>query len=506
MKKTLPAIILVIVSIIIILFLIGGKSGFKSFQESALKYAQTDNRIDQTEYEKLRTIISNSDERQFQTFKDDKGKIDNSKVKGYLLKYFKAKNIKLTEKNIWQPNSISLTGYAFNVNLYIENSASMDGYLNDPNTQFKNSVYSLLARLKLFVQQDSLNLYFVNEKTQAQFKDANNQDLVAFKNILNPTDFRNISSGLRGETDINELIKRCLNSVNKQNLSVFISDCIYSPGKKHKNARQYLADQKNGIFLNFATALGNLDQNLAAIVLQLKAGFKGFYYDKQNTYIKFNNLIERPYYIWFIGTNKQIKKLIQSGILKNIDGGYLNKVVFKTTKQKTPDFKILAGKVIGSFSREGLKEKIIKNAEPSERNQNKGMFGFNVAVDFSDILKDSQYFLNPANYKLSNANYQLTIEPIKDENNIALNGYTHLLKLQTKKIKSEDLKIELIGKLPAWVYSSSSDDDSSIESDTTEQAKTFGLKYMMEGVSDAFSYHQRSNSNVISSITIKIKK
>jgi len=66
------------------------------------------------------------------------------------------------------------------------------------------------------------------------------------------------------------------------------------------------------------------------------------------------------------------------------------------------------------------------------------------------------------------------------------------------------LTINLIAKPPKWIYEYSSNDDSKILSDESEQRKTFGLKYMLEGVSDAF--YPKTHSNAIASIKITIKK
>ena len=92
----------------------------------------------------------------------------------------------------------------------------------------------------------------------------------------------------------------------------------------------YLSEQKHGIFLNFATEIRDRNSNLAVIILHLKGGFKGTYYDRQDNKIVFGKIIERPFYIWFIGTNVQIEKIIQSQQLEELDGGYVNKTILQT--------------------------------------------------------------------------------------------------------------------------------------------------------------------------------
>ncbi len=391
----------------------------------------------------------------------------------------------------------------FNINVFLENSGSMNGYLDDPNTQFKNSIYSLLTRLKLFDNSLGLNLSLINKGDQLLYPNASNSDVVKFKDILNPSSFKQISAGKTGESDLNDLINRSLTKSNKNNLSVFISDCIYSPGKNIPDATQYLAEQKQGIFLNFATELKKRD--LAVIILQLFGNFKGTYYDHLNNKINIISSISRPYYIWFIGTENQINQIIRSKKLEEIDGGYKNKIIIQPIKNiNQPKFKIISKATSGTFDKTELGKKIISGASSSSGNQNKGQFGFNVAVDFSESLQDSKYFLDTDNYKLSSKEYSITIEEIIDKTNPATLGFTHILKFKTSKLKDEILKIDIVGKTPSWIYNSTSINDTKIQTDNSEKQRTFGLKYLIDGVCDAF--YPKSNSNTVSSISITIKK
>ncbi|MCG9900889.1 MAG: hypothetical protein MH132_12865 [Hydrotalea sp.] len=487
----------------LILILTSCKSEFGPFNEKALAFANNDKRIDEGEYQKLLIEISDSDDRGFQQFKNERGEIDNTKVVSYLVKFFNAKKIGLTANDIWQPET-NKNQKGFNINVYLENSGSMNGYLNDPNTEFKNSVYSLLTRLKLFVDKDSLNLFLINKNDQLLYKNASNNDVENFKNILNPASFSKLSKGKTGESDINELIKRCLYNSNDRNLSVFISDCVYSPGKSKPNATMYLAEQKQGIYLNFATEIINRNSDLAVIILQIDAKFKGAYFDKNNKSIDIPNEISRPFYIWFIGSKKQIESILSSKKLEEIDRGYKNMIVFQKPTSDLVTYKILKSQPrIGEFNLEKAAT-IIKDATPSKDSQNKGKFRFNIAVDFSKSLQDANFFRDTNNYILSNNKYKLSVEIITDKNATSLSGFTHLLKLETSELIEEDLKIEIVGKTPSWVFDSSSIDDSGILIDESQQQKTFGLQYLIEGVSGAF--YPKSHANAIHLISITIKK
>ena len=483
--------------IVFILILTSCKSEFSSFNEDALSFANKDKRIDEQEYQKLLEQISGSDEKGFQQFKNDKGKIDNIKVVSYLLKYFKAKNVGLTANDIWQPLTNG-TQETFNINVYLENSKSMDGYVKGV-TEFETAIYNLLGDFKISGLCDSLNLNYINKTIPYQKQNALPADIQDFIEKLEPSVFKQ-RGGDRSVSDLKNILSTVLKTVNNKNAAVLISDFVFSPGK-NANAQDYLNNQGVGIKIDFAEKLKEFD--LSAVVIQLQSNFDDLYYDKTDKPLSFKG--KRPYYVWIFGSTQQISSILNKKILDNIKGGYSNRLVLQSIKGiREPNYKILYSPKIGSFSAKQLNAKIISDASTSKDNQTKGLFGFNVAVDLSNSLQDANYFLDTSNYILSNTKYQLKVETITDKNDASLSGFTHLLKLQTGELREEVLKIEIVGKTPSWVFNSTSIDDSNILNDKNEQQKTFGLQYLIEGISDAF--YPKSNSNAINSISITIKK
>ncbi len=470
---------------------------FGSFNEQALTFANNDKKIDKQEYQKLLKQISGSDEKGFQQFKNDKGEIDNIKVVSYLLKYFKAKNVGLTANDIWQPLTNG-TQETFNINVYLENSASMDGYVKGV-TEFETAIYNLLGDFKISGLCDSLNLNYINKTIPYQKQNALPADIQDFIEKLEPSVFKQ-RGGDRSVSDLKNILSTVLKTVNNKNAAVLISDFVFSPGK-NANAQDYLNNQGVGIKIDFSEKLKEFD--LSAVVIQLQSNFDGLYYDKTDKPLSF--IGKRPYYIWIFGSTQQISTILNKKVLDNIKGGYSNRLVLQSIKGiSEPNYKILYSPKIGSFSAKQLNAKIISDAFTSKDNQAKGLFGFNVAVDLSNSLQDAKYFLDTSNYILSNTKYQLKVETITDKNDASLSGFTHLLKLQTGELREEVLKIEIVGKTPSWVFNSTTIDDSNILNDKNEQQKTFGLQYLIEGISDAF--YPKSNSNAINSISITIKK
>lgn len=473
------------------------KSEFGLFNEQALTFANNDKKIDEQEYQKLLKQISGSDEKGFQQFKNDKGEIDSIKVVSYLLKYFKAKNVGLTNNDIWQPK-LNINQETFNINVYLENSKSMDGYVKGV-TEFETAIYNLLGDFKISGLCDSLNLNYINKEIPYQKQNALTADIQDFIDKLEPSVFQQ-RGGDRSVSDLKNILSTVLKTVNDNNAAVLISDFVFSPGK-NANAQDYLNNQGVGIKIDFAEKLKEFD--LSAVVIQLQSNFDGMYYDKTNNPHPFKG--KRPYYVWIFGSTQQISSILNKNVLDNIRGGYSNRFVLQSIKGiSEPNYKIRYSPKIGSFSAKQLNEKIISDASASKDNQNKGLFGFNIEVDFSNSLQDVNYFLDSNNYILNNTKYQLKVETITDKNDAPLSGFTHLLKLQTSELREEVLKIEIVGKTPSWVFNSTSIDDSNILNDKNEQQKTFGLQYLIEGITNAF--YPRSNSNAINSISITIKK
>ena len=107
---------------------------------------------------------------------------------------------------------------------------------------------------------------------------------------------------------------------------------------------------------------------------------------------------------------------------------------------------------------------------------------------------------------MSDVPVQLIVAAFQDEKtaDAALKGYTHLFRLHTSNLKNEILIINVVAKVPSWIYATTSYDDRNIENDISEQQKTFGFKYMVEGLCNAF--YRRSEANITHTISLTINR
>ncbi len=391
---------------------------------------------------------------------------------------------------------VSATGKPI-YSVFIENSASMDGYVQG-NSDFKNATYNFLADILMKTNQitDSMNLNYINSKI-IPF----DEPLDDFIEKLSPSTFQK-RGGARGTTDLYDVIKRSIDSVKTGRVVVFISDCVFSPGSK-RNALDYLASQKTGIKRLFSDLIYE-HKDLTTIVIKLNSGFNGDYYDYNNKVIKLAGQ-KRPYYIWVVGKYPEIEALQKRVKLEKINGGIEDFYAqYPLSISSQPKHKIVKMGAVGRFEIDRENTNTITNAEVSDRGGNTG-FGFNMVADFSKSGVSENYLTDISNYQLSSDKYKLVVSSITDAERAidrGLEKFTHKLTFSTLELKPMTINVELKRKIPSWVEKSNSQDD---RSQTAEElTKTFGIKYLIEGVADAYQSAANSEIPILkTSITIK---
>ncbi|GHT43189.1 hypothetical protein AGMMS49965_16460 [Bacteroidia bacterium] len=185
------------------------------------------------------------------------------------------------------------------VNVYIENSGSMDGYVKG-KTDFEHAVYSYLSDIKISGIANSINLFYINSKIIPH-----GSDIEDFIDKLEPTTFQK-RGGNRGTTDIANVLKTVLKATNDKIVSIFVSDFVFSPGGKNKNADEYLINQQIGIKTDVAEHIKQFPQT-AFTIYRLTSHFNGTYYNCYDAKTQIN--ARRPFFIWLIGNVDYIATL-----------------------------------------------------------------------------------------------------------------------------------------------------------------------------------------------------
>lgn len=466
------------------------------FEDSVTEYSKTDSKITLDELNELSNIIKPFyDERKFKKFFTN-GNFDEAKLILFLEK--KGDNV---EKRAEVDNSKD-----YFVNVYIENSGSMNGYV-EGNTEFKGAIRDLLVMLKYYYDEKNLNVNFINSSI---YPTNIHGDIVNFSKSLNAKTFK---VGDTFSSNLNNIFNQILTKTSKNTISILLSDCIYSiVGSKTEDL---LSDQKSLTKDAFLTKFKNKEP-LSTTIVKLNSQFNGTYYDKVNKKTELKNTL-RPYYMTIMGSEKVMTQFNSNiELSKNKVEGFENKYNL-TLKDYSKD---VYYSVINSKEDSGRykpdrayksNEAIHGIEDVSIIIRNSSNFIFSVALDLSNIPIEESYIINKSNYSITEGNYKIKAIYKFDKNQIGPSSInmlskakvtpTHYIVFESTTPNFTNLAFTLNKQIPKWVYTTSTNDDTNI---LKSPDSTFGIKYLIEGISEA--YQTESKNNKFLELTINIKK
>lgn len=378
------------------------------------------------------------------------------------------------------------------IHVYLENSGSMDGYVKG-NTGFEQSIYAYLTELQIGKVVDTLDLNYVNSKV-IPLKD----NVEEFIHNIEPVDFR-IHGGNLGTSDIAVVLDSVLERHKSGDISMFISDCIVSPGSKYASnpadLNNYLLEQRTKMKKIFVQSLERADGDLSVVVCQLSSVFDGKFYNKLDRpqYYKGN----RPFYIWLIGSTAHITQLLDKVPLETLkgSGAELEHVYTLVASPQKIDYRILLTPRLGSYEPDRAEPKTsICKVRKENRGPHRGEFMFSVGVNLDQLPLSDDYVLDISNYDINQKNYSLAV---RRQN---LKNLSHVFSLSSTMPSRGIVVVALKNLFPQWIEDKTDlIGDDLVKDEATN--KTYGLKYLMEGVFEAFKARQENYAEI--KITIK---
>ncbi len=374
----------------------------------------------------------------------------------------KGKNIHSQQQST--KNASNQSEQPIKVNIFVENSGSMLGYVRQGN-EFDRAISCLLTELELqgFVSGSNIHKYYINSKPFEQ-KNVATDKFIKGLSIRNATTYK----GSTGTTSICTLLDTVFRRTYKNTLSIFVSDCIISPGKN--DASKFVGAEKDAIKL---LAKRQCDTGKAVVVYHLVSSFNGKFYDCQDNFKQINS--QRPFFIWVIGDKSTItnylKKIPDS---KLEEGGLKNRYVFFKAPSQTPKFVI-----------QSTNEGVVVDAshiKKAKLNKDTKSLRIRVAVDLSAVSLLDKYLLDAKNYTMGNKLYK--VEKIEKK---AGNGTTHVLTIvTTAQVTPTVLTISLKDQLPGWVkqFSIPYDQGSQI---FNQLDKTYAFEDIMTGMYQGYN-------------------
>lgn len=437
------------------------------------------NDVDATEWNNLVAFID-SNKTAFPQLLDKNQKVDATKLKEKIVEV-SSRRRNAEAPIIFDPKSIVENAIKPTVRVFIENSGSMDGYVRG-TTEFEAALSDLLVQIQYQFDKENLKVNFINTKVYP----SQVSEVKDFIEALEP-DTTPYKVGDRTTSELNEILKMILDSTKQNNISILVSDCIYSLAK-NKNTESALEFEKSltkGAFLEKSKQF-----DFATIVLKMKSKFNGTYWKKDNSSELLQG-VDRPYYIWLIGSNNSINELakkINTQSLKGFESSYF---LSNFTKDKQPYYTVLKEtNKVGSFKQSDRHQIDVRSIEDIKYEN--GQLQFSIAVDLSGVPVDSAYLINTNNYKVPDGFTVQSVEKInrnkisyRDMLSVEKTTATHFITVSTTdKFSIQNLSVELSNQIPQWVDASNSMNDLNVKS---ELDKTFGFAYLVQGVSEAYA-------------------
>lgn len=424
-----------------------GNGSRKEFNKLLLELADADQTIDGNDWQKIADFLDRN-KAHFKEFYDH-GQIDVDDVEDYISDFFEhrrpSKHIAFQGIGAKQPT----------FHIYVERSGSMTPYdSRDGDGSFRAAIMALQNNLPGTATIDSV--------------------------------------GEKGYTNFQQIFDQILNRTNEDQVSVLVTDLIYSvkdmQGVNPQRVFSEIEGMTNAVFKSEV-------KNKSMLVVRMMGSYNGPYYSYDNSVKPFAG--RRPYYIIIVASNTNMVRLTHDATLRTFADmermrGYDNMCLMTANDIYNPYYSFLLSNrdVRGRFRPKRGQDTQIRSLTGVEPDRNSGDIQLALAVDLSHLFIDQRYLTDVSNYEVK-ADDDVRIKEIrkieKADMTPAEKKYlgtaTHIFVLQAASIgHGQEVEIKLLNRMPQWIGAASTDNDLTPDANTT-----FGLKYLLGGIYDSYN-------------------
>ena len=467
-----------------------GCSGPVDAVDSQISDALTnDNQLDATEAQALQALILKEkkeladDKKTARLFTTD-GRVDDAALTAYIKRNIAYRKLAKEGKS----PTIALTGAVtsakpLRLKLYLEASASMFPYdAPGGNGAFKRTLNNVLTEFdainpgqgKLFVVNTEVN--DLGLSLSQFFKEKSIFTLAKTKGKTTSTDFERIFSEI-------------LRNTTGDDLSVLVSDLIYSDPSLTGMSAQKTLDAASSLL---TTVFNPHASTHSMLVIKLKSDFAGTYYSWNNAKKKYAG--ERPYYLCLIGRNEAMQRLYQDQTYQTIRQfdqlpGFTDSWFFgHDAKAVTPFYTVL----VTDPARKGR----FKRSDEEVRSHAKAIHALTdvqpdvadksltvpVAVDLSALRLPASLLTDASQYVVEGKD-NFRVSAVQSYG--GANGTSHKLLLATSKPARGErtATIRLRRQFPPrWIANTNTTNDAQPDANST-----FGIQNLLQGIERAYN-------------------
>ena len=448
------------------LFSCGGRGQL----EKAVRTALVEGDTTRATYDSLCSMITANPDR-FADMLTPEGKVDHKK----LAQFIEEIGSKLRPPMLWDTRpyggleDLSLT-------VYFERSGSMVPYdQRGGGGQLKKAVNDLINR---FPAGSKVDINIVNDGIYPYQHSVD--EFLKDRDIYQSTE----GIGNAAYTDFQLIFEKILEAQRPGNVSVLVSDLIYSPQDTRGVSLDKIFNEENSL----ATRVFAKYKGKSVVVQQFMGDYSGKYYPYNGVPFEYNG--KRPFYLVIIADGDVMDQLAQdkrySGVLDaaGLRNSYrFNQATAELPCRVLPEWKDNAGRFRVKHG-DGI---VLAKCDGDRQT---GKLCFSLAADLSGLMKNDDILTNADNYEVKSIDgYTLTVQPIVPgmltaNNKEYLEGMSHVLTLVGDlKSPRDEIHISLRYELPGWVRQSSSDNDTSAGGSFS--STTLGLEQLLDGMFDA---------------------
>lgn len=297
------------------------------------------------------------------------------------------------------------------------------------------------------------------------------------------------TKGKTTSTDFEGIFREILSNTNGDEVSVLVSDLIYSDPNLRGMSAPKILDAASSLL---TTVFNPYAPTHSMLVLKMTADFDGTYYSWNNVKQKYRG--ERPYYLCLIGTNDALQRLYTDPTYQTIRRfdqlpGYEDSWFFgQDTKSVTPFYTVLVNDPSrkGRFKKanEEVREKVravhaLDDVTPDVADKS---LTVPVAVDLSALRLPASLLTDKNQYVVEGKdNFRVSaVQPYA-----GTNGTTHKLLLTTGKPARGErtTQIRLRRQFPPkWIANTTTANDIPVDG-----GSTFGVQNLLRGVERAYN-------------------
>lgn len=340
------------------------------------------------------------------------------------------------------------------IKLYVENSGSMDGFMFN-GSELKDAVYSYVSGLS--THSDTTELYFVNSgiyNVKAPLHD------VIY--AMSPAVFRS-SPGNKANTDIADIFSMVLSQLEANSVSILVTDAILDLPSGSTAFFRTKQTQIKSIFENFLKT----NPNLAIEIFRMSSHFKGKYFFTGGSVVLSDQ--KRPYYMFVMGDKQALstannivaKSQIQHGVENYYAYSSYTEVPFVVMNKKKKGY----------------------NGQFDVRLQNRAVPVI-AKVDLQYTLHDEEFLKDTILYTVAFGDDKIRIKSIKELPKEP--EYTHAFTINLPE-NAEEGSVNLYFCPPPYPLWLDDVNDDLSDASVATTMKTTGIKYIVEGISDAFA-------------------